>query len=283
MRGRYVECQDGHMTLTISWSQLRLFEECRQKVSLLRAGKRQHAANARVFFPGTVVDRVVRDWLTNGAEPGAMPDMVSSVMVREKELLASDENRIVKWKDLDDEAAVREDCIQAVRNIEPALVKYVLPYEYQTDYRFRTPIDLPYQGGKVRALLIGAMDIVVHDPDAGWWANYDVKMTRDENYWKKTQGQMTFYDLASELEHGQPTRASALFQPMCEKQIKVIPTPAAKRQEMLAHIVQFSTAVLNEDMPMTLKRSDCVYCDFKHACPRFKPVLNASGKKTISF
>lgn len=272
------------MTLTISWSQLRMFEECRQKVVLLKQGKRHKAADARVFFPGTVVDRVVRDWLQEGSGAlGVMPDMVRGVMVREQELLATNENRVVRWKDANDKAEVEKDCIEAVTKIEPALVKYVLPYQYQVDRRFRIPLDIPYRGEKVRVLLIGAMDITVYNEAANWWANYDVKMTRDEGYWKKTQGQMAFYDLANELEHGQPTRASALLQPMCAKQIRVIPITADKRAQMLSHIVTFAQASLEGNMGFTSKPSICTYCDFKHACPKFKPVMNAQGKKTLSF
>jgi CRISPR/Cas system-associated exonuclease Cas4 (RecB family) len=274
------------MTLTVSWSQLRLFEECRQKVTLLRAGKRKSGADARVFFPGTVVDRVVRDWLLTkpgDSDLGQMPDMVDEIMEREERLLTEDEDRIVRWKDASDKAKVRADCVEAVTKIEPALVRYVLPYEYQVDYRFRTALDVPYHDEMVRILLIGAMDITVHNPVADWWMNLDVKMTRDNQYWKKTQGQLTFYDLQTELEHGKPTKATALLQPLCTQQVKPIPMTAQGRQEMLAHISTFVTAILDNDMPVTKKPSQCIYCDFKHACPKFAPVLDDRGKKTIAY
>lgn len=51
------------MVMRISWSQLRTHEECKQRGFLQRTGHKSVLDNQRVFFPGTVTDRVVRDWL----------------------------------------------------------------------------------------------------------------------------------------------------------------------------------------------------------------------------
>jgi len=261
-----------------------MFEECRQKVKLLRSGKRAHGADSRIFFPGTVVDRVVRDWLLESpGDLGRMPTMVEAIMEREEELLISNENRVVKWKDSKDKAQVLADCAEAVTRIEPALMKYVVPYEYMVDYRFRTKLTVPVHGIPTELLLIGAMDILVRNPAADWWMVLDVKMTKDDGYWKKTQGQLSFYDLQVELEQGKPTIACALLQPMCKEQVKVVAMTEERRTELLSHIVTFATAMHDDNLPVTEKIKQCLYCDFKHACPKFAPVINAQGKKTLAF
>lgn len=271
------------MTLTLSWSQLRTFDECRQKVKLLKSGKRAKLSDARMFFPGTVTDRVVRDWLTDHpGERGIMPEMVDSIMEREERLLREEEHRVVKWKDPGDKERVRLECIEAAKRMEPILFKYVLPHEYQVDWRFRTRLTIPIGGERIPILLIGAMDIRVHNPEHDWWAVFDVKHTSNNDYWKKTQGQMTFYDLVNLLETGQRTKATALFQPLCDKQVKTIPIDDARRVEMRSRIVTMAEAYLKDDLPFTDRKSQCTYCEFKHACPRFKPVI-VGGKKTIEF
>lgn len=274
------------MSLTVSWSQLRLYEECKQKAQLHRSGKRAKLADNRVFFGGTVVDRVVRDWLADSRDLGEMPGMVADIMDREEGLIRDSADGILKWRDSEDRARVESDCKEAVKAIEPALVKYVLPYEYQVDYRFRTSLWVPNPidpGEMMEMFLIGAMDILVHNPLADWWAVFDVKMTRDDSYWKKTQGQMTFYDLQIELERGQPARAAALFQPLCTTQVKTIPMDEMRRMEMRSRIMTMVDSIIREDMPTTTNAKLCGYCDYKHACPKFTPVIRPDGKKTMSY
>lgn len=273
------------MTLTISWSQVRLFDECRQKVRLLREGKRARGADARMFFPGTVTDRVVRDWLAeHPGERGLMVEMVDDIMVREEQLLRKDENRIVKWKDAQDKENVRAECRRAAELIEPILFKYVLPHKYEVDRRFKTPLTIPIFGEPTKIALIGALDIRVYNEERDWWAIFDVKHTKDDGYWRKTQGQMTFYDIFNMADTGQHAKALALFQPLCKAPVKPIPVDDDRRSEMLARIITMAEAITSQDLGVTQKRkSECVYCDFKHACSRFKPVVAPDGRKTIAY
>ena len=156
------EC--GRTVIRLSWSQLRTAAECKQKRFLRVTGVRKAAQDQRLFLPGNVTDRVVRQWLKDdpARNVGVMPDMVNATIdsVRE-EILARGER--ITWKqDLADRENVRKDCIEAVTKIEPLLLKHVVPFEYEADFRFDAPLRIPRPDGTKETLtLIGLMDILV--------------------------------------------------------------------------------------------------------------------------
>lgn len=215
------------MVMRISWSGLRTHEECKQKGYLSRTGKGATLDNKRNFLPGTVTDRVVRSWLEDdpAANQGVMPDMVADMLdAGWKKILTmpdgTPEKGIVRWRDPGDQAKVKAECIEAVTKIEPLLMQYVVPFEYQPDFRFDAPLLLEHpDGGYEQVLLIGYMDILVRD-NQGRWMVWDVKHTKDEGYWRKTVGQLGFYDFAIELLFGSPTLRTGLMQPLCKSVIK---------------------------------------------------------------
>jgi hypothetical protein len=270
------------MTLWISWSRLRSHEECHQKGYLERGKKRAPLANERVFFPGNVTDRVVRDLLLM---PDAadhvddMPDMVSAKMDALQEEIA-ERGAIMTFKTAVDAQEVREDCIEAVTKMAPALRKYVLPYAWQADYRFKAPIKMPHpKGGTELVMLNGAMDIVVHDEERNVWSVYDVKHTKDDSYWRKTQGQLGFYDLAVLLMFNGVTEHVALFQPLCKEPVKTVPLEEDSRRVMLTRIAAMASDVWNEERAPRTDSKFCTYCDVKHACSKFKAVQQDNGRR----
>lgn len=270
------------MIIRLSWSQLRTFEECHQKLKLHRQGNRAPLADQRVFFAGTTTDRVVRDWLLNDPEnnPGVMPLMVESIMQRELENIANEGGR-VKWKSKTDREEVLRDCIEAVTKIEPALNRLVLPFEYQPDFRFTATLQLPNPVGVPTPIqLIGALDILVKRGNK--WDIWDVKHTKDNDYWRKTAGQLTFYDIAIDLLFDGEPGYSGLLQPLCKERVKPYPVTDELRSQMYQRIANMANSIMLDDFPAEPKGgfSVCNYCDVRHACTRFKPVI-VNGKRKI--
>lgn len=276
------EC--GRIVIRLSWSQLRNAEECKQKRFLTVSGVRKQARDQRLFLPGNVTDRVVRQWLKNDPEnhKGEMPDMVNATIdaVRQEIL---DKGERITWKpNLNDRENVRKDCIEAVTKIEPALLKYVTPYEYEADFRYDAPLLLPRPDGiKEQIFLIGYMDILVRD-DKSRMHVFDVKHTRDSSYWRKTVGQLTNYDIAVQLLFGKKTTTTALFQPLCPKPIYPYQVTDDLRRQMYQRILGVATDIWTNDNTPNDHNKYCGTCEVRNACPKFEPVLK-DGKKRVSF
>lgn len=275
------EC--GKVTLRISWSGLRVHEECKQKGYLKRTGKSAPLSDQRAFFAGNVTDRVVRAWLMGEPEKNidAMPDMVSEIMETERQRIL-DEGGVMRWKDLEDKARVREECIEAVTKIQPALLKYVVPFEYQPDFKFQAPVTVPHpDGGMESILLIGFMDIIVRDNKDRWWV-WDVKHTRDDSYWRKTVGQLGFYDLSVELMFGQPTIRTGLLQPLCKKPVLPYQNSQNSRSQLMQRVVGMANDIWRDDRAPRTDTKFCNWCEVKHACSKFQPVSDGKHRR-ISF
>jgi len=259
--------------LRISWSRLRSHMECKQKGHLQRTGKQASMENQRVFFPGTVTDRVVRDWLADNPyeNAGLMPEMVESVVMREQENIEK-EGKQLRWKDANDRDSIIRDCQLAVKKIEPSLERLVLPYEYDVDFGFKAPIRLPHPAGhQETVVLIGFMDIIVRrEPDK--WAVYDVKHTKDNSYWKKTRGQLSFYDLAVDTMFENPTFEVGLLQPLCDETERMFELGDDERGILLKHVTTMAEDIWLENFEPDAPLSACTFCNVKHACSRFSPV-----------
>ena len=265
--------------LRISWSSLRTHAECKQRGYLHREKKKATLQDVRNFFPGTITDRVTRDWLLDDPtnKQGAMPDMVDSIMEREEQKILEGRG-ILRWRDPADKAKVREECISAVTKIEPVLNKFVVPFDYQADYSFQVPMAVPHpRGGTEKILLIGFMDILVRDNKDRFYV-YDVKHTKDEYYWRKTRGQLTFYDLSVFISQGKQTEATALFQPLCKEPVKGFRISEESRTQMMGKISEMAWDVWTEDHTPRADTTLCNYCDVKHACTKFKPAM-VQGKR----
>lgn len=268
------EC--GRVTLRVSWSGLRVHEECKQKGFLKRTGKSAPLGDQRAFFAGNVTDRVVRAFLSGDMgdpmeNPHAMPDMVSTIIDTERARI-QEEGGVMRWKNLEDRSQVEKDCIEAVKKIQPALMKYVLPFEYQADFKFQAPVTVPHpDGGMESILLIGFMDIIVRDDKGRWWV-WDVKHTRDDSYWRKTVGQLGFYDLAVELMFGQPTIRTGLLQPLCKQPVLPYANSESSRAQLMQRIVGMANDIWMDDKAPRKDTKFCNWCEVKHACSKFQPV-----------
>jgi hypothetical protein len=272
--------------LKISWSALRAHMECKQKGYLQRSGKKAKMENQRVFFPGTVTDRVVRDWLADDpySNPGVMKDMVESVVQREQESIL-ERGKQLRWKDDSDRDSIIRDCQKAVERIEPDLNELVLPYEYDVDFSFKAPMMVPHPSGEMaQILLIGFMDIIVRRPATldlpPRWAVYDVKHTKDDYYWKKTRGQLSFYDLAVDVMFESQTFEVGLLQPLCKESKKMFTLEEQDRTILETHVLSMVDDIWRQNFEPDAPLSACTFCNVKHACSRFTP---KNGKRMELF
>jgi hypothetical protein len=266
--------------LRVSWSQLRTFEECKQKGQLYRSDRRPAISNSRNFFPGTVTDLVVRDWLANDPQDhmGEMPKMVLETM---KTALAEEQSRgrVVIFKHEKDWDEIYQDCIEAVTNIEPLLVQHVLPNDYMVDFRFRAPLGIPNAQDELEYIqLVGAMDIITRSPE-GEWAVWDVKHTRDKNYWRKTVGQLGFYDLAVFAMFEADAKTVGLLQPLCPEPFLPYSLDDTRRSQLLQRVIAMAQDIwAGVDTPNG-SPSACSFCDVKFACSKFKPIPGLKDRR----
>lgn len=266
--------------LKISWSSLRSHTECKQKGYLQRTGRKAPMANQRVFFPGRVTDRVVRDWLADDPynNPGAMPGMVEAYVEREYQAVLASGGKMI-WKDELDRQAIIDECKLAVTKIEPDLERLVLPYEYDVDFKFTAVLEVPHPAGHTETvLLIGFMDIIVRRDD-GSWAVYDVKHTKDNSYWRKTRGQLSFYDLAVDIMFGSHTFEVGLLQPLCKETAKMFELGEPDHTKIETDVLAMANDIWKGNFEPDAPISACYYCDVKHACSRFTAV---NGNKRVS-
>jgi len=277
------EC--GHTMIRISWSGLRVHDECKQRSYLARSGKLSTLDNKRGFFPGTVTDRVVRDWLNNDPEShlGMMPAMVEEIVDREKSALSEQETGVVRWKGPEDKGHVIKECQEAVTKIEPLLLQHVVPFEYQPDFHFEAFVMVPNHRTKrlERVVLNGFMDIIVRD-NRSRWSIWDVKHTRDSEYWRQTVPQLGFYDLAVELLFGAAAYQTGLMQPLCEEALKRYQPSSDSRAQLMQRITGMANDIWADIRTPVVGSGPCGWCATKHACTKFTPVLDAKGRKRMT-
>lgn len=268
---RCPEC--GGSTVKVSWSSLKTFEACQQKSHLMRTGRKPAMKDIRNFFPGRVTDRVVRYWLQEDpkANKGRMPSMVHAII--EAELgEASEGGERVDWKHRTDRDEVEAACIKAVTDIEPALERYVLPYTWQVDFGFRTPVMMAAPWGMERVVLNGYMDILVYDPDTDSWRVYDVKHTANKDYWKGSFGQLVFYSLENQIRTGKLPVEVGFFQPLVAESVKRFEVTEQHTNYLASRIQAMVGEIWAGEAPPNGSPSECMFCEVKHACVKYQPV-----------
>ncbi len=267
---RCPEC--GSRTVKISWSSLKTHEECKQRGALNRQGKRIKVADVRNFFPGRITDKVTRNWLQDGGAGTPMVDRVRPLIDQELDK-AKTKGEVVVWRDSIDREWITQQCIQAVKNIEPALKRFVLPYQYQVDFKFAAPflVGAP-DGGMDRVLLNGYMDIIVYDQATGTWRIYDVKHTENKDYWRGSFGQLAFYSLANMIMFGAKPVEVGFFQPLVTEQVKRFAISDSEVNHLSTRVQAMAYDVWSGDETPRKDMDVCHFCDVKHACSKFKPV-----------
>lgn len=274
----------------VSWSKVRTSEECRQKAYLIAGGHKSPITDVRVFFQGNVVDQAMRRWLSmDNPRPGWMADHVGEILDEvEREVLAEGDG-VVRWKHRDDRREVRDFCTEAAYRLEFILKQLVMPYEYQPAVRFQTKLTIPgLDGEPTPILLVGEMDVLVRcdpplqditvdaDPVVVTMASkpqlrvYDLKITKSADYWRKTEAQLTFYDLACWCMFGVTTSEVGLLQPMVEG-VPFMQWSRSNedRTQMLTRIITVAHNIMRGDATPKADSAGCSYCEVRHACAKY--------------
>lgn len=252
----------------ISWSSLQTWELCRQKWWLQSQRKSSPIKDSRNFFHGTVADRIMRAWLDD-PQPGAMPGMVADYMDKcEKEGQESGDG-IVKWRHRTDREDVQNFCVELVTRLEPILYELVVPFDYEPAKRFKVPINLPgIDDIPVEVTLTGEFDLLVRDktPAFNVW---DLKATADNSYWKKTLGQLVFYDLAVWCMMGESPAKAGLIQPMCDQRVVDFTFTNDDRRAMLARIIAMLRSMQRQEREPKEDPQGCFFCQVRHGCSKY--------------
>lgn len=263
------------MPLVLSWSALRTWEECRQKHKLTQTGKKNPAQDIRGYFHGTVVDRCMRAWLNDDDQkPGEMAAMVEDMIDACALEAINTGDGVVRWKNRDDRQSMTAYCKELLTRLEPILYELVIPYDYQPELRFKTPIKLPYLNGQpTTVFLAGGIDIVVRrSEDPPIWCAYDLKGTQDDSYYKKVIGQGIFYDISIGHMFGSHCTEFALIQPMCKQRIVPVKITDDDRRNMMTRLERMAHAMWQKDWAPKEDTKGCDRCEVRHACTKFTPV-----------
>lgn len=255
--------------LRISWSRLRMHDECPAKGDLMRRHK-SPVQDIRSFFHGNVVDLAMRRWLSqDDPELGWMAAQVDAIFEESLAIAKDTGDGIVRWKSTNDKAETRDFCRELVGRLEPILVKYALPFEWEPAVRFQVPILVEDLGGHAREIiLVGEMDLLVRDSQ-GRFAIWDLKATRDNAYYKKVLGQLAFYALAVKAIHGQFPALTGLIQPMCDQRVLPVTIDRDAVAQMAGRITKTARDILAGHVAPKADNAGCAYCPVKHACPKF--------------
>jgi hypothetical protein len=249
----------------ISWTSLQRSEFCRQQDYLVRQHLSSPLQDTRNFLAGTVVDSIQKAWLDNPV--GNMVDMVDYHF--DKSVQESEERGTIKWRNKNDKKKIHDTCILAASLLQPILEARVLPYDYEPGVRFYTPVKIKNPDGEiVEIILRGEFDLLVRDND-GKFIVWDLKTTADNDYWKKTLGQLVFYDLAIISMFGEPPKKTGLIQPLCDEQIKEFIFDSTNRAEMWGRITAMMQAEWAGDHEPKKDNAGCSWCVVTHACAKF--------------
>jgi hypothetical protein len=260
--------------LTISWSALRIHEECRQKALLMREGKRNPVKDLRNYYPGMVVDRVMQEWLRD-PRPGAMRTMVDDAITAGAVQARETGDGVVRWRNPDDRDHVHTFCLDLVTRLEPILTEHILPHTFHAPYRFKVPVVIPDPAGAPATVhLIGEMDLLVQDHG---WVVWDLKGTADDQYWRRVLGQLVFYDLAVFGIYGQRSRYAGFIQPMCPQPVIGLTVTDDMRRQLWSRICTMAHHIWTGDTACKQGTSGCVRCEVRHACPRYAPEADTLG------
>jgi len=254
----------------ISWSMLRVHEECTEKAYLRSRGMKSPVTDIRPYFRGTVVDRCMRDWLcAEDQEPGGMAAMVDEVLDREEESARESGDGVVRWKSPADRDESRAWCRELVTRLEPILRRCVLPFDYEPALRFSVPLRVPYlDDSPQRVWLRGEMDLLVRDSQARH-AVWDLKATENTDYWRKCVGQLVFYDIVVRVMTGAHPVGCGLIQPMCPEQVLPFVFTQQQRSEVVQRILGYCRSVWRGEHRPKEGTAGCSFCEVRHACPRY--------------
>ena len=255
--------------LRLSWSRLRLHDECPAKGQLMRDHKTPYK-DIRSFFHGNVCDLLMRRWLDQEVpEPGWMLANLGQVFDESIVIARDTGDGYVKWKSATDRAEVLAFCTELVTRLEKILTAYALPFTWQPAVRFNVPIMVPDLHGQPREIrLVGEMDLLLTD-SAQRTAVYDLKATKDNAYYRKVLGQLAFYSLAVRIMTGSYPHSTGLIQPMCDQQLLPVEITDQAKREMAARITRVAHDIWAGRLAPKADNDGCGWCPVQGVCPKF--------------
>jgi hypothetical protein len=276
--------------IRISWSRLRNHDECPAKGDLLRKAKSPYT-NIRDFYHGNVTDLLMRRWLSMDDPPAGWMSAQLDAVFEEGEVIARETgDGIVRWRGPGDKEQTRELCRELVKRLEPILRRYALPFDWDPAVRFRVPLAIRDQDGTKRQVyLVGEMDLMVRDNE-GQIAVWDLKATRDNDYYRKVLGQLAFYAIAvkaltrgEDCPRGRFPDKVGLIQPMCEQQVLPFDVDPDAVAQMAARIERVARAIWAGELAPKAGNGGCSYCPVYHACPKFaRPSGQSSWRMPVA-
>lgn len=212
----------------------------------------------------------MRRWLSQESpEPGWMAAQVDAIFAESEVIARETKDGIVKWRGPGDKDETREFCRDLVNRLEPILVKYVLPFEWQPAVRFSVPVEVPDLRDVVREIfLVGEMDLLVRDSE-GRFAVWDLKATRDDSYYKKVLGQLAFYSLAVAGLHKQFPAMTGLIQPMCTQPVLPVEVTDQAIREMAGRIEKVARDIWAGNLAPKVSNAGCDFCEVQRACAKY--------------
>lgn len=251
--------------LRLSWSHLRLHDECPAKWGLQRSHP-SAVKDIRNFVHGTVVDIAMRRYLgQESPQAGWMREQVDAIF---EECTEHSDEGTVRWKTASDRRDTLAMCRELVTRLDPILDRYCLPFRWDEALRFSVPIMVDVPGGLREITLIGEMDLLVEDSE-GRMAVWDLKATRDDAYYKKVLGQLAFYALAVRAMHGRFPVMTGLIQPMCAERVLPVTITDQAVREMAARITRTANDIWAGRLAPKAGNEGCNWCEVMRVCPKF--------------
>lgn len=263
--------------IRLSWSRIRVHEECPAKGQLLSEGKKSPISDIRGYFHGTVTDICQRRWLSqDNPQRGQMLAWVDEIFAQAEKDARESGDGVVKWKYAGDKADVLDLCRLAVTRLEPLLEKICLPYAWDPAVRFRVPLTIPGLDDEPRKIeLVGEADLLVEYPPGMFTEGpavvvWDLKATKDEGYWRKVKGQLVFYGIAvAAMRQGQFPYAAGLLQPLCEDQSPMFIFDPDDYAQMYSRIAKVAHDVWAGRILPKADNAGCKYCEVRGSCPKW--------------
>jgi PD-(D/E)XK nuclease superfamily len=252
--------------LRMSWSKIRAHGEC-AAIYDLRREHRSSIKDIRNFVHGNIVDTAMRRWLSmQDPAPGWMAEQVDAIF---DECTKPSGEGIVRWKGVNDRNEVRDLCREGVARLEKILIRHCLPFDWDPAARFEVPVTVRYLDGSPRTVILnGELDLKIRDAArrVGIW---DLKMTRDNQYYRKVLGQITFYALVERLITGEFPHATGLLQPMCDQQVLPLTVDMQAVREMAGRIERTAHDIWAGRLQPKPDGNGCFGCDVKFCCPAY--------------
>jgi hypothetical protein len=266
--------------IKISWSSLRVWEECRQKSWLVRQGKKSPLQDVRLYLAGNVTDLAMRRWLSSpNPQPGEMASTIAANFDECEQTALEKNEGIIKWKSKSDKKEMTEFCVELVTRLEPILYQLVIPYEYEPAKRFRVPIMIPGLDGLPEEIhLTGEMDLLTRSDDKRFNV-WDLKGTANDSYWRQTFGQLVFYDLAVNAMFGEFCKEVGLIQPMCKQRVLSFTLTPDDHAQMMARIIRMAHGIWRNETEPKQGPEGCSWCQMRLHCAKFAPVGDVNERR----